>query len=327
MAAPFLHFLYPPLFRAVESPAGVRSASHLKSNASRRKYHASINRKQEAFAQRYGPAAEQAPPPIMTKTQAEQSKRPPENDQPGSREARSRKEPEKKAERQKSKFDGSLALASEGLAKIQDVDPNPQPSSTDPRALEAEAKRLHESAQTAKDNGPRPLDKVLHMQAPTESPISTGKEHSSKGSSSKAPHLHAPPYVHHFDSFGLVKDLEKGGFQLNQAETLMKAVRSLLAVNLDVAKEGMVSKSDRENVRWPAILHPLSPLLYSFYVNLSNPSTGKLSLPRRLLRAPYRNCQHAARRRLEAAHRARPPPARSRHPLPAHHARDPRAEG
>lgn len=62
------------------------------------------------------------------------------------------------------------------------------------------------------------------------------------------PHLHPPQYVHNFDTWTLVKEVEKGGFTAEQAITAMKAVRVLLAKNLEVAKEGLVSKSDVENV-------------------------------------------------------------------------------
>ena len=82
----------------------------------------------------------------------------------------------------------------------------------------------------------RPLEKVLHMPAPTSA------------KASKPPHLETPPYVHHFDTYTLVKDLGKGGFTQDQSITLMKAVRSLLAANLELAKDSLVSKSDIENV-------------------------------------------------------------------------------
>ena len=71
------------------------------------------------------------------------------------------------------------------------------------------------------------------------------------------PHMQAPPYVHHFDTYTLVKNLNKGGFTEEQSTTLMKAVRGLLAVNLDVAKEGLVGKDDMENVRL-RLLHDCS---------------------------------------------------------------------
>ena len=46
----------------------------------------------------------------------------------------------------------------------------------------------------------------------------------------------------------MVRDLERGGFSQDQSVTAMKAVRGLLALNLGVANEGLVSKSDVENV-------------------------------------------------------------------------------
>lgn len=61
------------------------------------------------------------------------------------------------------------------------------------------------------------------------------------------PHLTASPYEHHFDTYSLVQDLAKGGFTADQSVTIMKAIRLMLAVNLDVAKDGLVSKSDVEN--------------------------------------------------------------------------------
>ncbi|RDA92878.1 hypothetical protein CP533_2898 [Ophiocordyceps camponoti-saundersi (nom. inval.)] len=56
-----------------------------------------------------------------------------------------------------------------------------------------------------------------------------------------------PPYVHHFDSYSLVKQLQGGGYTQQQATTAMKGIRTLLALNLDVAQESLVSKSDVEN--------------------------------------------------------------------------------
>lgn len=65
----------------------------------------------------------------------------------------------------------------------------------------------------------------------------------------KPPHLQAPPYVHHFNTYSLVKDLETSGFSQDQAVTIMKAVRGILTINMDLARDGLVSKSNVENVR------------------------------------------------------------------------------
>lgn len=80
-----------------------------------------------------------------------------------------------------------------------------------------------------------PLDEVL------------GKEPPKKGHRTH-PSMSPPPYVHHFDSYSMVKQLQDGGYTSSQAIEAMKGIRALLAQNLDVAQESLVSKSDVENV-------------------------------------------------------------------------------
>lgn len=82
-----------------------------------------------------------------------------------------------------------------------------------------------------------PLETVLHMPPP---------EYQEQGE--KPPHLQPPPYVHHFDTYTLVQQVQGGGFTEAQSITFMKAIRGLLAHNLDIAKAGLVSKNDVENV-------------------------------------------------------------------------------
>lgn len=81
-----------------------------------------------------------------------------------------------------------------------------------------------------------PMDAVLHMEPPED-----------KKPEDKPPHLAPSPYVHHFDSYSLVKQLEVGGYTQTQAITAMKAVRALLAQHLDTAQGGLISKADVEN--------------------------------------------------------------------------------
>ena len=85
------------------------------------------------------------------------------------------------------------------------------------------------------------METILHMGPPSP------ELQDITGTPTRPPHLTPPPYVHHFDSYSLVKQLEGGGWTHSQAITAMKAVRGLLAVNLDVAQAGLVSKSDVEN--------------------------------------------------------------------------------
>lgn len=95
-----------------------------------------------------------------------------------------------------------------------------------------------DSADTAKE-AKAPLETVLQMPPPK-----TQEEENTE----KPPHLQAPPYVHHFDTYTLVREVEGGGFTPEQSVTTMKAVRGLLAQNMDIARRGLVSKSDVENV-------------------------------------------------------------------------------
>lgn len=100
------------------------------------------------------------------------------------------------------------------------------------KAKAAEAKAA-QAKEAAKSSGP--LEAVLHMQPP---------EHIAPQHPSMSP----PPYEHHFDSYSLVRQLEGGGYTPHQSVTAMKAIRQLLAKNLNVAQRSLVSKSDVENV-------------------------------------------------------------------------------
>lgn len=86
-----------------------------------------------------------------------------------------------------------------------------------------------------KTGDPKPLDSVLHMPPPSDP------------EQNKPPHLKTPPYVHHFDTYGLVQQLSKSNYTPQQSITIMKAVRSLLITNMELAREGLVSKSNVEN--------------------------------------------------------------------------------
>lgn len=85
------------------------------------------------------------------------------------------------------------------------------------------------------------LDMVLSIPSPSEIKGKEGSRH---------PHLEPSPYEHHFDTYSLVQQLaakDPPAYTEEQAITLMKAIRLMLAMNLDFAKEGLVSKSDTEN--------------------------------------------------------------------------------
>ncbi len=255
MSIPRLTFLYPHIFKSLRvHHAGLVSQplrvgpNHLSKAA----FSTTSPPTQEAYPQRYGTAAEPQPPPSGTPVPEK-----PRNDNslagaiekevntPNKQEEKKqirappKKEPDKTASEPKDEADKSRD--DEIDAALRD----PSKRATELDASESTPKEATEAAETARRT--KPLETVLQMGPPT----------TDKPEDHKAPHLQAPPYVHHFDTFSLVKDLEGGGFSEDQSVTVMKAIRGLLALNLDVAKEGLVSKSDVENVRRPPF--PPSP--------------------------------------------------------------------
>lgn len=132
-------------------------------------------------------------------------------------------------------------------------DPNAPPKAASPTIFEtapqsgvdggADApRRPPRPARAAANHGSEiesnPLEAVLRMPAP---------------SSRQAVHLSTPRYVHHFDTWSLVKQLAAAapslprGFSEGQSITVMKTIRAQLNENMELARAGLVGKSDVEN--------------------------------------------------------------------------------
>lgn len=134
-------------------------------------------------------------------------------------------------------------LAADAARENGDATVAPTPVVEKEESAEAETDKDRDNpAQTGDDaptlstNREGPLtDSVLHMDPPLESLIGS------------LPHLAPAPYVHHFDSYTLTQRIAEGGFTSAQSVETMKIVRALLTANLDMAKDGLVSKSDVEN--------------------------------------------------------------------------------
>ncbi|KAF2154895.1 hypothetical protein K461DRAFT_276057 [Myriangium duriaei CBS 260.36] len=100
-----------------------------------------------------------------------------------------------------------------------------------------------------------PLEAVLNMPTSTtreaaQVPAIASYYHenaSANPDEQRPPHISTPRYVHHFDTYSLVKRLGEGQWAEHPAVTVMKAVRLILADNMELAREGLVSKSDVEN--------------------------------------------------------------------------------
>ncbi|CAJ2506297.1 Uu.00g004270.m01.CDS01 [Anthostomella pinea] len=230
-----LTFLYPHLFRAVrfgESAAQTTKSRYRKPSNQRNPYAASFatsTRARQAVFERHGKAVEPLPVPPDVLNLPEPDKidaRAPSSEAappPDKKEAAQEKGPSKDAPAKESgeaadetqMADQSTIIPPRGTGGTGSASPTPQQAA-------AEA-RMQTSG---------PMEAVLHMPPP---------------SATHHPHISTPPYVHHFDSYTLVKQLQNDGYTVEQAITVMKGVRALLAQNLDFAQEGLISKSDVDN--------------------------------------------------------------------------------
>ena len=221
MATPRLPFLYPNFLRAVRScePQTYRSIRNSPKSARQHaaQLHTSSRRSQEAHTSRYGPAATQHLPPPPKPSEPLYSDKPTE---------KSKKEPK---EDPHSNYDHTEVE--------HDVVPDGKESQYVARDAEIPTPSMPQ--EDSEPLGNKELDIVLSVPSPSEIKGSDVHRH---------PHLEASPYEHHFDTYSLVQELaSQNSFATEQSVTLMKAVRLMLAINLDVAKEGLVSKSDTEN--------------------------------------------------------------------------------
>ena len=225
MSIPRLSFLYPLLFQPSprfaersllrSSTKGPATTGYVK-----RHPHIQNRRHQSTNLERYGSAIELPPPSVNEARDANQRA----TDVANVREETTTAKKDAGSEPER--------LSSREEPKKSESKDTPEPAS-----LSAGEDQPRESAPEPELEAPeKPLEKVLQMPAP------------SSAKKPRPPHLETPPYVHHFDTYTLVRDLGKGGFTQDQSITMMKSVRSLLAANLELARQGLVSKSDIENV-------------------------------------------------------------------------------
>ncbi|KAI0476918.1 hypothetical protein F4859DRAFT_67481 [Xylaria cf. heliscus] len=162
--------------------------------------------------------------------------------------------------------------AVEPLPVLPDVVPLPQPEKVPPRSPDPSPSQVEKAAaeDSKESDAPREADsppgdatkgtppdgKDTASAAPKQA---AGNEMVQQGGpmeavlqipprdASRPHHISKPTYVHHFDSYTLVKQLQTGGYTQAQAITAMKAIRTILAQNLDFAQGGLVGKSDVDN--------------------------------------------------------------------------------
>lgn len=219
MATPRLPFLYPNFFRAVRAcePTTYRSirSPPVAKGRQKAKFHTSTRRRQEPISQRYGQAATQNLPPPPKPSEPSTA-----NTEPEQTKAEAKSQPPQDHPREEEVG--------------QDV---PQESNTS-----SDVDKEHTDEKATSQEEPlanKELDIILSIPSPSEVKGQDSPRH---------PHLEPSPYEHHFDTYSLVQELAaKDPYTIEQATTLMKAIRQMLTMNLDVAKEGLVSKSDIEN--------------------------------------------------------------------------------
>ena len=245
MSTTRLTFLYPHLFRSIRVSESVTNTARLRARHPKRqclktRSFSTSERNGQRFVQRHGKAVE----PFLHHGETADSLKvfTPEEDGKDSEEG---KETVKKSHDTKGEEEDGPELETEppSSAPLSDETqaaarlPGDDGAPIDEKPLD-EPTPLQKAATNTKDVLP-PLETILQMPPP---------ETAEERNAAKPPHLQTPPYVHHFDTYTLVQQVEAGGFTEEQSITAMKAVRGLLALNLDVAKAGLVSKSDVENV-------------------------------------------------------------------------------
>lgn len=275
MAAPRLPFLYPNLMRTVRSCEPTTYRSFRIPSGKQASFHTSRRHEQETYHRRYGPAAEANIPPPQLRSNEEEAagkqaslnsgkdkqdnlKNFPQQQNTSSSEQSRPRDTEKKESEQSSSPAEKEATPSEsketrtpaeselelqGEETTEDVNASFHTNTGDDVIDHHPIEPPDEERHVSREFHDNPLEGVLHMPSPSAYLTPTGPS----TSGDKPPHLSPAPYVHHFDTYSLVRDLSSGGFGQENAVTIMKAVRLILQNNIDLAKQGLTSKSDVEN--------------------------------------------------------------------------------
>ncbi|EED19304.1 conserved hypothetical protein [Talaromyces stipitatus ATCC 10500] len=235
MAAPRLPFLYPQLFRSVGTyETGARSLRFTTFTVTRHRNQSTVTRRQPQSIE------SKLPPPTQPKKRsARQSSSSSlnRNTNPKAQKDNTRGDSEQPSQDIKdgNKEDATKSTKS-SEPSTQLLDKNEVPCGA--------SKNSVDPAQMPREVPPpkNPMDAVLQMPPPSD--LGLARLHSN---GQEVPHLEPAPYIHHFDTYTLVKNLQEGGFSEEQAITLMKGIRGILQEKLDLAERTLTSKSDSEN--------------------------------------------------------------------------------
>jgi hypothetical protein len=227
MATPRLYFLYPSFFRSAGAVELGPIRTSVRQRPARATFTTSPRCSAEPRPQRYGTAKE-PPPHLLGEARAGRAST---TDTPAREQ-----EIKDAAEKAKSTLASTPAKEEPAPPGEPEVAANPEPTSQGQDTTPTSTPPIEAPPAELKSSSANPLETVLSMPSPAE-----------ESEEDKPPHLQTPRYVHHFDTYGLVQGLGSGGFTPDQSTTIMKAVRTLLTENMDLARRSLVSKSNVEN--------------------------------------------------------------------------------
>lgn len=241
MATPRLPFLYPQLFRsarAYENSARsmpFQPSSFATFNTTRHRNQSTVSRRQPQSME------SKLPPPTQPKKRSAR--------QASSSSVNRKATPKGQKDTAKESSPQSAGSTSRSQdAKDENQDSTKPTEASVPSQSPAKAEEKP-GASKAADGMPKevppptnPMDAVLRMPPPSDLGLAT-----LPSNGQEVPHLEPAPYIHHFDTYTLVKDLQAGGFSEEQAITVMKGIRGILQEKLDLAEATLTSKSDSEN--------------------------------------------------------------------------------
>ncbi|PCH05162.1 Protein of unknown function DUF1640 [Penicillium occitanis (nom. inval.)] len=237
MATPRLPFLYPQLFRSVKTyENSARALRFQPSPSPSAAFNATRHRNQSTVSRRQAQSIEsKLPPPTQPKKRSARQA----SSSSVSRNAipKGQKDTAKESSAQPvNAKDGNKDTTKSTEASAQSQSPAKNEVKSD--APKSAADSMPKEMPSPKN----PMDAVLQMPPPSDLGLarlpSNGQE---------VPHLEPAPYIHHFDTYTLVKNLQEGGFSEEQAITVMKGIRGILQEKLDLAEATLTSKSDSEN--------------------------------------------------------------------------------
>lgn len=267
-ASPRLPFLWPMLFRASEQAAPM--TRHTTRRRAKALQPATTRRHQSgAVVRRYGQANE--PPPYLgggkgygpsTREQGQQGQEEQKDakalprigeqlQQDGERQNGQTSPPSGKQEHRTIDAHGKSSPTGDPMLDHPDGAP---PEKSADSLLDTVMDPVHHEKEGQNTPPPPPNDSSSSDSSTASDPntaIALSSPHHTEDHSpslhNSPPHIDKPRYIHHFDTYGLVRRLHAGDWTQPQAITLMKSMRLLLGDNLSKATQALVSKSDVEN--------------------------------------------------------------------------------